>query len=131
MERIVIISEVDAIVQMRILEEKTLAPGEKGVKFIQSAEMPENFYEAVAKFEAAHIDQMIHLCDGDVAKAAELQGLDLPDQEELARQADLEAKAAALPPAGCENCKHGPNIGQGPCRYCFFLSKYERMENDA
>lgn len=66
-----------------------------------------------------------------VAKAAELQGLDLPDQEELARQADLEAKAAAQPLAGCENCKHSPNIGQGPCRYCFFLSKYERMENDA
>jgi transcriptional regulator with PAS, ATPase and Fis domain len=75
MERIVIISEVDAIVQMRILEEKTLAPGEKGVKFVQAAEMPENFYEAVAKFEAAHIDQMIHLCDGDVAKAAERMGV--------------------------------------------------------
>ena len=44
MERIVIISDVDAIVQMRILEEKTLAPGEKGVKFAQPAEMPENFY---------------------------------------------------------------------------------------
>lgn len=64
-----------------------------------------------------------------VAKAAELLGLDLPDQEELARQADLEAKAAAQPLAGCESCKHGPNIGQGPCRYCFFQSKYVRRDD--
>jgi len=75
MERIVIISDVDAIVQMRILEEKTLASGERGVKFTQLAEMPENFYEAVARFESAHIDQMIHLCGGDVAKAAERMGV--------------------------------------------------------
>jgi len=60
---------------MRILEEKTLASGERGVKFTQLAEMPENFYEAVARFESAHIDQMIHLCGGDVAKAAERMGV--------------------------------------------------------
>lgn len=71
MERIVIISEVDAIVQMNILAQKATAHSDQ----LTSTEWPENFYDAVAQFETAYIDQMIHTCHGDVSKAAERMGV--------------------------------------------------------
>ena len=75
MERIVIISEVDAIVQMQILAQKSPVSTSDETVSVLSSEFPDNFYDAVAQFEMAHIDQVLHTCGGDVAKAAERMGV--------------------------------------------------------
>lgn len=74
-ERLVIISDTDAIFQMQLLAHKAdLQNGGRGTAF-QLPEETENYYKAVAQFEKAFIEQTILRCGGDVAKAAEQMGV--------------------------------------------------------
>ena len=71
-ERLIIISDVDAIFQLQIMAQKS------STQFSDMAEIAgasENYYDAVAQFEKAFIDRTLHLCDGDVSKAAEHMGV--------------------------------------------------------
>lgn len=75
-ERLVIISDVDAIFQMQLLAHKASVGQDDAIEGAARASEGKNtYYEAVTQFEKAYIEQAILNSDGDIAKAAERMGV--------------------------------------------------------
>jgi len=75
-ERLVIVSEVDAILQTQLFAQKNPAQQEKrDEELFALAEGEGSYYDAVMKFEKAYIERAISDCGGDIAKAAESMGV--------------------------------------------------------
>ncbi len=74
-ERLVIVSETDAILPIQILSHKTsflsTAAAEPGFSIAEG----EAYSDALSKFEKAYIEHMISICGGSVTKAAERMGI--------------------------------------------------------
>lgn len=75
-ERLVIISDVDAIFQMQLLAHKSSMDQDGTAEgAARASEGKKTYYEAVTQFEKAYIEQTIVNCGGDIAKAAERMGV--------------------------------------------------------
>ncbi len=74
-ERLVIISDTDAILQMQLLAHKADLQSTPSQPALRLPDDVQSYYDAVSQFEKAFIERAILRCGGDIAKAAEQMGV--------------------------------------------------------
>ena len=74
-ERLVIVSDTDAILPIQILSHKTAFLSTPATETGFSITEGEDYSDALSKFEKAYIEHMIDICSGNVTKAAERMGI--------------------------------------------------------
>ena len=74
-ERLVIVSDTDAILPIQILSHKTAFLSTPATETGFSITEGEDYSDALSKFEKAYIEHMIDICGGNVTKAAERMGI--------------------------------------------------------
>lgn len=74
-ERLVIVSDLDAISQSQVFSHKATFSSADALENAFSLAAGQSYSEALSNFEKHYLEQVIHLCGGNITKAAEHMGV--------------------------------------------------------